>query len=224
MLKQIKNRIKEEISIPMLGESLSLPTYRNYINCICHNDNRPSMYLYETKAICFSCNASLDVFDFVMQYFNCDFKKAICWLANEFLGIDEDTLKQKPQEKPSYYWLDAKAYANDERAIHKRYYLQLIHLYSEYLEIHNSVGLRQKHYAKHYELNEFVFNGLNGNFEKALIVHHDYINNVEKFLSTHWQLPDMDKIREDYYNTKPAAWLCKIFNDIENINSNRQGC
>lgn len=64
----------------LTGES----NLRKNISCPFHDDKGPSMKIYDESFYCFSCVKGGSVIDFVMQYFDFDFKKAVNYLSDNF--------------------------------------------------------------------------------------------------------------------------------------------
>ena len=80
---------------------------KNYFGiCPFHDDTNPSMSVTRDKQIykCFSCGASGNVFNFVMDYENVDFKEALSILAKR-AGIDfnGNYAKNSPNRYEKYY-------------------------------------------------------------------------------------------------------------------------
>ncbi len=92
---------------------------KNYFGiCPFHDDNNPSMSVSGDKQIykCFSCGASGNVFNFVMDYENVDFKEAASILAKR-AGLNFNTSKIKSSNKYEKYYqmydLSLKLYQNN---------------------------------------------------------------------------------------------------------------
>lgn len=73
--------------------------------CPFHDDNNPSMSVSQDKQIykCFSCGASGNVFNFVMDYENVDFKEALSILAKR-AGITLTNVNLKTTNKYQKYY------------------------------------------------------------------------------------------------------------------------
>lgn len=82
----IFEQIKEKITPSDLCEHLGIEVNRNFINCIIHEDNSPSMYVYHDNFFCCVCNNKLDIFDFLMKCNNIELEKAVNVLA-ELAGL-----------------------------------------------------------------------------------------------------------------------------------------
>jgi len=79
---------------------------KNYFGvCPFHDDTNPSMSVSPDKQIykCFSCGASGNVFNFVMDYEHLDFKGALSLLADK-AGIKLNNVKVKSENKYAKYY------------------------------------------------------------------------------------------------------------------------
>ena len=94
--------IKQKIDIVDLVSEYNIPLVqkgKNYFGlCPFHNDKNPSMSVSREKQIykCFSCGASGNVFNFVMDYEHVEFKEAIKILG-ERAGIEVNGIKVTPK-------------------------------------------------------------------------------------------------------------------------------
>ncbi len=92
---------------------------KNYFGvCPFHNDTNPSMSVSKEKQIykCFSCGASGNVFNFVMDYEHIDFKEAVSLLAKKAgINYDNKTIKSTNKYDKYYnmYELSLKMYQNN---------------------------------------------------------------------------------------------------------------
>ncbi len=92
---------------------------KNYFGiCPFHDDNNPSMSVSEEKQIykCFSCGASGNVFNFVMEYEHIDFKDALFLLAKKAgIVINNINVKQSNKNDKYYHMYDIslKLYQNN---------------------------------------------------------------------------------------------------------------
>ena len=79
---------------------------KNYFGvCPFHDDTNPSMSVSQDKQIykCFSCGASGNVFNFVMDYENVDFKEALNILAKRAgIEIKNANIKNSPNKHEKY--------------------------------------------------------------------------------------------------------------------------
>ena len=74
--------------------------------CPFHDDSNPSMSVSKDKQIykCFSCGASGNVFNFVMDYEHVDFKEALSILAKKAgITLNNVNLKSKENKYDKYY-------------------------------------------------------------------------------------------------------------------------
>lgn len=74
--------------------------------CPFHEDTNPSMSVSREKQIyrCFSCGASGNVFNFVMEYEHMSFGDALHLLANKLgIEINSSTIKEKPEKNKKLY-------------------------------------------------------------------------------------------------------------------------
>lgn len=80
---------------------------KNYFGvCPFHDDTNPSMSVTRDKQIykCFSCGASGNVFNFVMDYENVDFKEALSILAKRAgINYKGNYVKNSPDKYEKYY-------------------------------------------------------------------------------------------------------------------------
>ena len=85
-------KVRKSVDIvDIIGERIPLVARgKNYFGvCPFHDDTNPSMSVSREKQIytCFSCHASGNVFNFIMDYDHVDFKTALKFLADK-AGID----------------------------------------------------------------------------------------------------------------------------------------
>ena len=89
--------------------------------CPFHDDTNPSMSVSREKQIyrCFSCGASGNVFNFIMDYEHVSFKEALSILANktgiEIKGLKLDKKESKYDKLYEIYELAHKYYQNNVR-------------------------------------------------------------------------------------------------------------
>lgn len=112
---RFKNDIVEVISsyLPLTKKG------KNYFGvCPFHADTNPSMSVSREKQIykCFSCGASGNVFNFVMDYEQVDFKEALSILAKRAgitIGNFKPTKEKKYEKYYKMYDLTVKFYQNN---------------------------------------------------------------------------------------------------------------
>ena len=102
------NNIRSSVSIvDVISDYIPLTKKgKNYFGvCPFHDDHAPSMSVSETKQIykCFSCGATGNVFNFVMDYEHISFIEAVGKIASK-AGIDLNfTTKDKPKKNSNLY-------------------------------------------------------------------------------------------------------------------------
>ena len=102
------NNIRSSVSIvDVISDYIPLTKKgKNYFGvCPFHDDHAPSMSVSETKQIykCFSCGATGNVFNFVMDYEHISFIEAVGKIASK-TGIDLNfTTKDKPKKNSNLY-------------------------------------------------------------------------------------------------------------------------
>jgi len=98
------NEIRNCVDIvDIIGEHLPLTQKgRNFFGiCPFHDDHSPSMSVSREKQIykCFSCGASGNVFNFIMEYEHVDFKEALFYIANKAGSkINKDIYQSKKKD------------------------------------------------------------------------------------------------------------------------------
>lgn len=95
-----KEVIHNTITIRNIIQHFNITTFKNDRRIICsaHNDNTPSMYIYDnTNTVkCFVCGVRFDVIGFTQQHLNLSFWEAIDYLNDNFrLNIYETSQKEK---------------------------------------------------------------------------------------------------------------------------------
>ena len=106
---------------------------KNYFGvCPFHDDSNPSMSVSREKQIykCFSCGASGNIYNFLMDYEHIDFKDALSKLSSK-LGINVETTSIKVNDKFDKFYeiydLTSKVYQNNllsEKGSSARNYLK----------------------------------------------------------------------------------------------------
>lgn len=103
------NEIRSKVDIvDFVGEYIPLVQKgKNYFGvCPFHNDTNPSLSVSRDKQIykCFSCGASGNVFTFMMNYENVDFRTAVSVLARKAgIAIDDASVGVKTNKYSKYY-------------------------------------------------------------------------------------------------------------------------
>lgn len=106
-------RIKEMVSVPEAARYYGVDTKRgNMCRCLFHEENTPSMKLYEKNYHCFGCGAHGDVIALTAQIFGTSMLNAAKRLNADFnLGLDMDKpldnrqiqlIQRRKQEEQDY--------------------------------------------------------------------------------------------------------------------------
>lgn len=88
------NTYAETINSTLTMESVweaygNAPIRKHVVSCPFHQDDTPSMRLYEHSWFCFGCPQGGDIIKFVQLYFNIDFRAALMRLDYDFhLGLN----------------------------------------------------------------------------------------------------------------------------------------
>ena len=109
-------KVRKSVDIvDIIGERIPLVARgKNYFGvCPFHDDTNPSMSVSREKQIytCFSCHASGNVFNFIMDYDHVDFKTALKYLADK-AGIDAGNIKLTKKTKRYDHLYEAYRLAN----------------------------------------------------------------------------------------------------------------
>lgn len=189
--QDVVNEIRQKIDIvDLISEYLPLTQKgKNYFGvCPFHNDTNPSMSVSREKQIykCFSCGASGNVFNFIMDYEHIDFKEALQVLANksgiEVSGINIKAKTTKNDRFYEIYDIAQKFYQNNlntKVGTEAKQYLAKRHI-DEALIKEFGIGLSLENYnsltniltSKDYSLKELENIGLASNG------HDIYINRI----------------------------------------------
>lgn len=156
--------------------------------CPFHDDTNPSMSVSREKQIyrCFSCGASGNVFNFIMDYEHVSFKEALSILANktgiEIKGLKLDKKESKYDKLYEIYELAHKYYQNNMSSSYAKKakeYLNNRHIdedmikeYKIGLSLDKSDNLNKLLLAKGYDLNTLNSIGL-ANYDKDV-----YMNRI----------------------------------------------
>lgn len=102
--------VRQKVDIvDVIGEKIPLVQKgKNFFGvCPFHDDTNPSMSVSREKQIytCFSCHATGNVFQFVMDYEHVDFREALQSLANR-AGVTLQNVKVKKQDSRFDEWYD----------------------------------------------------------------------------------------------------------------------
>lgn len=161
---------------------------KNYFGvCPFHDDNNPSMSVSEDKQIykCFSCGASGNVFNFVMDYEKIDFKRALYLLAKRSgINVSNNLVKTNNKNDKFYeiYNIAEKYYQNNlntSLGLEAKSYLhnrgiddELIKHFKIGLSLKEQDGLVNLLVKKNYSIKDISLIGLS-NMDKDL-----YINRI----------------------------------------------
>ena len=161
---------------------------KNYFGvCPFHDDNNPSMSVSEDKQIykCFSCGASGNVFNFVMDYEKIDFKSALYLLAKRSgINVSNNLVKTNNKNDKFYeiYNIAEKYYQNNlntSLGLEAKSYLhnrgiddELIKHFKIGLSLKEQDGLVNLLVKKNYSIKDISLIGLS-NMDKDL-----YINRI----------------------------------------------
>lgn len=86
--------VRERYSVLEIAEELGLEIDANDKTfCVLHDENTPSLQLYDDHWYAYCCGEGGSVIDLVMAYFGCDFRRAIDWIVG---GDSEDELESRP--------------------------------------------------------------------------------------------------------------------------------
>lgn len=112
--------IKNNVSVPYAAEYYGIEDRHGMCRCIFHDEDTPSMKLYQNNYHCFGCGAHGDVIDLVQQIFSISPAEAAKRLNSDFnLGLDMDKpadsrkielLKQRRREHDEFVKWDRKAF------------------------------------------------------------------------------------------------------------------
>lgn len=99
LCKEDYEEVKNRLTMRRVIEFYGIEAGRNNL-CICpfHNDNKPSMKIYEKSFYCWSCGTGGDLITFVSRYFNLNNESACLQLINDFSlpnPIEEISYREK---------------------------------------------------------------------------------------------------------------------------------
>lgn len=89
MRDDLAAQVRAQVSMPELLEQLGIETpsgLEGKIPCVFHEDQTPSLHIYEDHWYAYCCGMGGSVIDFVMRYFGCSFHRAVAYLST---GIDD---------------------------------------------------------------------------------------------------------------------------------------
>lgn len=76
--------IKQAFSMREVVERYNIKIKRGMCCCPFHGEKRPSMKIYKDSYHCFACGANGDIFSFIQNMDNCDFKTAFYSLGGTY--------------------------------------------------------------------------------------------------------------------------------------------
>lgn len=83
-IEERKEFLRSTNSVPDILARYGVQVKRNRCRGFCHNGQDLNMKVFRTGCHCFVCGKSMDIFDIIMHFDNCDF-----WTAFELLGGTE---------------------------------------------------------------------------------------------------------------------------------------
>lgn len=219
----IANTIREKVDIvEVIGQRLPLVKKgKNYFGvCPFHDDNNPSMSVSREKQIykCFSCGASGNVFNFLMDYEHLSFGEVLNYLGDK-TGVKSNFIPKKVNTKYSKYYdiysLAVKYYQNNlnskEGELARKYLLNrninddIIKEFSIGLSLNKRDDLTNLLKVQGYNLNDLNLIGLSSNdndvFNGRIMFPLDNISgNIVGFSGRIYKDGDLDNSK--YMNTK----------------------
>lgn len=92
--------IKESVSMRDVLSKYGITVNRSGMcSCPFHKDRKPSMKVFKDGFKCFSCNRGGDVFSFIQNIENCDFKTAFIHLGGNYQSNENKVAKRLIQAK-----------------------------------------------------------------------------------------------------------------------------
>lgn len=78
--------IKDRVSIRDVVTTYTAeqPNHAGFVCCPLHHEKTPSMKLYDKSFYCYGCHEGGNAINFVMKYFNLDFKSACVKISDDF--------------------------------------------------------------------------------------------------------------------------------------------
>lgn len=196
----ITELIKQSISAHELMDMLGIEVIRNKIQCPFHDDNSPSMWVYNDHFHCFSCGEHHDVISFTQKYLNLSFKDVIQLIASKKnISIplnDGSALKHYKEHK------DIRRYIRLTEEASVEYCKQMIDNYNEYLDTNKQYGYLIDEYEQNREQNETVWMNLSIHKHIAVIYYAEFFKMLEETLKNNWELPNYNDILKKIKNTK----------------------
>lgn len=192
--------IKQAVSTYDLLDMLGIELYKDKIICPFHNDNNPSMWVYDDHFHCFSCGEHHDVISFAQKYLNINFKDAIQML------IDKKNIHINSNDTATFkYYQEVKEIRKDIRINEEasvEYCKQMIDLYNDYLDINHQYGHLHEEYNQNRNENERIWMLLSVQKHIAIIKYAEFFKMLEEKLKDNWDLPNYSNIVKKIKNSK----------------------
>ena len=195
--------IKEAVSTYDLLDMLGIELYKDKIICPFHNDNNPSMWVYDDHFHCFSCGEHHDVISFTKKYLNLNFKETIQMLAGKKnINI---TLSDTSSFKYYQELKEIRRYIRFTEEASVEYCKQMIELYNDYLDINKEYGYLDTEYEQNRNENEIVYMNLCRHKHIAIVYYAEFFTMLEEKLKNSWEIPNYQEIFSNIYNNKIFA-------------------
>ena len=192
--------IKEAVSTYDLLDMLGIELYKDKIICPFHNDNSPSMWVYDDHFHCFSCGNHHDVISFTKKYLNLNFKETIQMLASKKnINI---TLSDTSSFKYYQELKEIRRYIRLTEEASVEYCKQMIDIYNDYLDMNKQYGYLDEEYNQNRSENENVWMQLSVQKHIAIIHYAEFFKMLEEILKNNWELPNFNEILKKNINTK----------------------
>ncbi len=144
MNNDLVNQIRSKVDIvDIIGERIPLVSKGKNFFCVCpfHDDTNPSMSVSREKQIytCFSCHATGNVFNFLMDYEHMDFKEVLKYLGDR-VGINTSSVHvtKKTTKFDKFY---------DAYNLALKYYQN---------NLNSSIGIKAKQYLLNRKIDEEI--------------------------------------------------------------------
>lgn len=116
--------IREKITIPQVLALFSFEwDGKSNIRCPFHDDNSPSMSIYDDHGFCHACKKYADIFSITMRLGKMNFSRAIEWLLDKKGILPETTIRRQPIEYLGPLPIEMARYYRDQLDEERRTYL-----------------------------------------------------------------------------------------------------
>lgn len=212
MTQQEIQFIQNAVKPRELAEHLNIEIFKNTIRCPFHNDNKPSMFLYDDSFKCFACGERANTIQFLRQYLNLSFNKALEYIVKfKDLNINLST----NSEKKHIDWLNIVHEVNKEIQlmdnINNSYHQYLLNEYDKYLAINNEYGYLKEEYNTNITKNETIWFEIQEYGLDAIVKNHNYFNHVKNTLKNNWIIIKFEDFVTTFQQNKTLA------NEIHNL-------